>query len=164
MDSQKPPEENRRTFISRVSSGAMTLGLVAGYGTLAVMGTQFLYPSREQKQAWLYVAKIDQLDVGEVLKYVSPIGHAITITRRQDTGTLDDFLALSSTCPHLGCQVHWESQNQRFFCPCHNGAFDPEGKATAGPPADAEQSLPRYPLKIEQGLLFIQVPVEKLEG
>jgi len=60
-------------------------------------------------------------------------------------------------CPHLGCQVHWEPQNDRFFCPCHNGVFSPDGVATAGPPAEAGQSLLEYPLKVEGNLLFIEV-------
>ena len=67
------------------------------------------------------------------------------------------FAALSSVCPHLGCQVHWQPQNDRFFCPCHNGVFAPDGTGIGGPPGDAGQSLPRYPLKLENGLLFIEV-------
>jgi phenylpropionate dioxygenase-like ring-hydroxylating dioxygenase large terminal subunit len=58
--------------------------------------------------------------------------------------------------------VHWEAQNNRFFCPCHNGVFTPEGKATSGPPADAGQSLFRFPLKVENDLLFIEVSTDKL--
>ncbi len=73
-------------------------------------------------------------------------------------------MALSSTCPHLGCKVHWEAPENRFFCPCHNGAFDPSGRAIAGPPAEAGQSLGRYPLRIEGGLLYIEVPTERLPG
>ena len=81
----------------------------------------------------------------------------MSITRQGEAGSVDDFIALSSTCPHLGCQVHWEPKNNRFFCPCHNGALDPAGNPTAGPPADAGQSLPEYELKIDAGLLFIKV-------
>jgi Rieske Fe-S protein len=54
--------------------------------------------------------------------------------------------------------VHWQSQDSRFFCPCHNGAFDPTGKAIAGPPAEAGQSLPRYPVRVESGMVFIEIP------
>ncbi|MBI4577262.1 MAG: Rieske 2Fe-2S domain-containing protein, partial [Planctomycetes bacterium] len=81
-----------------------------------------------------------------------------------DRGAVEDFLALSSTCPHLGCRVHWEVQNRRFFCPCHNGSFDAAGRATGGPPAEAGQSLPRYALRLEGGLLFIELPVETPSG
>lgn len=70
------------------------------------------------------------------------------------------FAALSSTCPHLGCQVQWQPQHGRFLCPCHNGAFDASGRAIQGPPADAGQFLSSFPLKIEEGLLLIEVPTD----
>lgn len=153
------PEKDRRTFLSLVSTGAMATGLVAGYGSLANMAGRFLYSGAKNDLAWLFVAEAARVKVGEVVRFNTPAGHKIAVTRRAEAGDASDFLALSSTCPHLGCQVHWEPQNRRFFCPCHNGAFDPTGVATAGPPADAKQSLPNYPLKIENGLIFIQAPV-----
>ena len=91
----------------------------------------------------------------------TPDGRTVNITRRADR-CRDDFIALSSTCPHLGCQVQWEAQNNRYFCPCHNGTFDPAGKATGGPPGDAGLSLPRYALTVQGGLLYIDVPAEQL--
>jgi Rieske Fe-S protein len=149
---------DRRGFLARASQVAMGTGLAASYGMLAFMAGRYLYPSRPQPMTWVFVTETARLPVGGVLRYQTPAGQTVTITRRAEQGAAEDFLALSSTCPHLGCQVHWEPQNARFFCPCHNGAFDPTGKATAGPPADAGQSLPLYPLKVENGLLFIQVP------
>jgi len=107
---------------------------------------------------WQFVAEVAGIGVGEAIRYRGPAGETINITRRARSGGADDFIALSSTCPHLGCQVRWEGQNNRFFCPCHNGVFDPEGRATGGPPGDAGQSLPRYELKLENGLLLIAVP------
>jgi len=138
----------------------MAGGLIAGYGTLAVMAGRFLYPSEGRKLAWIFVTDSNRMKSGESLRFETPSGQIVTVTRRAEAGSADDFLALSSTCPHLGCKVHWEAQNNRFFCPCHNGVFDPSGKATAGPPAEANQSLAHFPLKIENGLLFMEVPVE----
>ena len=105
---------------------------------------------------------LDRVVVGESIPYTSPVGQTVLITRIEHSGDVDDFIALSSICPHLGCQVHWESQNDRFFCPCHNGAFDAEGTATEGPPKDAKQTLARYPLKVERGMLFIEVETKPL--
>lgn len=152
-------EGDRRTFLSLVSSAAMVTGVTASYGTLASMAGRYLYSAASQDLAWLFVTAENEVKVGDVVRFVTPAGHKITLTRRGIAGTAADFLALSSTCPHLGCQVHWEAQNNRFFCPCHNGAFDPAGTAIAGPPADAKQSLPNYPLKIENGMIFVQAPV-----
>ncbi len=54
--------------------------------------------------------------------------------------------------------MHWEAANGRFFCPCHNGAFDSSGAPTAGPPLAAQQHLPQYALRVEGELLLIGLP------
>lgn len=153
-------EADRRGFLSRISTVAMAGGLVAGYGAFGAIAARFLYPQRGRKTAWVFVGEADRFRVGDTLRFQTPIGQTVTITRRNDGAGVDAFLALSTTCPHLGCQVHWEQQNNRFFCPCHNGVFDASGKATEGPPAVAQQTLPQFPLDLVNGLLFIQVPVE----
>jgi Rieske Fe-S protein len=156
---QKP---DRRKMLGRASSWAMLAGLVGGYGALAAIAGRFLFPSRPARRAWMFVTEVDRMRVGDSLLYRGPSGETVNITRQQRDGTKTDFIALSSTCPHLGCQVHWEAHNDRFFCPCHNGAFDPAGRGIAGPPGDAGLDLPRYPLKVERGLLHIELPVESL--
>ncbi len=153
----EPAGPGRRGFLA---SAAMAGGLAAGYGTFALFAGRFLYPARPAETGWLFVADLSSFKPRDSLVYRTPAGAPVAVARRGSAGGADDFLALSSTCPHLGCQVHWEAQNNRFFCPCHNGVFDPSGKATAGPPADAGQSLLRYPLKVENGLLFILVPTD----
>jgi cytochrome b6-f complex iron-sulfur subunit len=140
----------------------MAGGLVGGYGAFGAMAARYLYPAKPRATAWLFVAPLASFRVGESMTYRAPNGAPVVVARQGETGSEADFIALSSTCPHLGCQVHWETTNNRFFCPCHNGTFDPAGKATGGPPGNARQSLPRYPLKVEGGLLFIEVPTEKL--
>jgi nitrite reductase/ring-hydroxylating ferredoxin subunit len=157
-----PPAPERRGFLSRVVSMAMGIGLVASYGSLGLMASRFLYPARPRRRAWVFAGVAGRFGTGDSFVFRSPTGERIAIARRGETGGAGDFVALSSTCPHLGCQVHWESQNDRFFCPCHNGAFDAEGTGISGPPGEAGQSLPRFPLRIQDGLLFIQVPVGEL--
>ncbi len=162
-DQPDASSDDRRGFLSKVTSLGMLAGLGASYGTAAAYAGRYLYPARPRAKAWMYVARVADLGVGASLRYTTPGGEKVAIARQAQTGGPDDFVALSSTCPHLGCQVHWESQNQRFFCPCHNGAFDKSGKGISGPPGEAGQSLPRYPLKSEDGLLYIEVPVENLD-
>lgn len=137
-------------------------GLTAGYGTLAYQIGNFLYPVDAGKAVWQFACTLDQLDVGESLPFTMPSGTQVVIARQAQGDTADSFVALSSICPHLGCQVHWEAVNQRFFCPCHNGAFDADGKATLGPPAKANQQLTRFPLQVEGNLLLIQVPLDSI--
>ena len=149
---------DRRVFLKNASRAAMTAGIVGGYGGFALIAGRYLYPSRTGDVMWQLVSEVRGIKVGEAIRYRGPSGETINITRMSRDGGADDFIALSSTCPHLGCQVRWEKQNNRFFCPCHNGVFDPSGKAIAGPPGEAGQSLPRYELNVQSGLLFIAVP------
>ncbi|MFN3484588.1 MAG: Rieske 2Fe-2S domain-containing protein, partial [Planctomycetota bacterium] len=113
----------------------MAGGLVAGYGAFGAMAARFLFPARPALRGWVYVSDVRSFPVGASMVFRTPEGAPVAVARRGNTGTVDDFLALSSTCPHLGCQVHWEPHHNRFFCPCHNGVFDPSGRAV--PPAEA---------------------------
>jgi Rieske Fe-S protein len=151
---EKAPHPDRRSFLTALAMG----GVATGYGACGLMAARYLYPSKPRRTGWQFVVRAADMQPGDALTYRSPIGESVTIAKK----SADAFIALSSTCPHLGCQVHWEAHNDRFFCPCHNGVFDPEGRAVSGPPAEAGQSLSGYPLKIEDGLLFIQVPLEGL--
>lgn len=160
-DAKDPVEPERRDFLGRASRVAMAAGLVGGYGGFGAIAARFMYPARPDTREWQFVMELGRLRVGESLLFRAPAGETINITRQGDTGHADDFIALSSVCPHLGCQVHWEGQNDRYFCPCHNGTFDAAGVGTGGPPGDAGQSLGRYPLQVEKGLLYILVPISR---
>lgn len=41
--------------------------------------------------------------------------------------------AVSTRCPHLGCQVEWNPDEHSWDCPCHGSRFTPEGKLLSGP-------------------------------
>jgi cytochrome b6-f complex iron-sulfur subunit len=169
-DSHDPGTIDRRQMLATgglISTTAMAGGLAASYGTFVYFAGRYLYPSQETN-AWMFVAAADDIAPGGALLFQSPTGISVVITRKvgrnsADFASVDQFLALSSVCPHLGCRVHWEPQNDRFFCPCHLGAFDPEGNPTAGPPLADNQSLPTYLLEIDGGLLYINLPVKPID-
>jgi cytochrome b6-f complex iron-sulfur subunit len=155
-------DQPRRGFLASASGAAMVAGLSGAYGTFGYMLGEFVYPAAGASRGWLFVCTVDSMAPGDALDFTSPVGTRVVVARQGAGSTADDFLALSSVCPHLGCRVHWEAQNDRFFCPCHNGAFDREGRPVSGPPQAANQSLLRFPLKIENGLLFLEVPLDSV--
>jgi menaquinol-cytochrome c reductase iron-sulfur subunit len=75
----------------------------------------------------------------------------LSVFVRTDNGR--DFVAMSNVCTHLGCRVRWIAERGEFFCPCHNGVFDKDGKVMGGPPP---RPLDRYEVKVENDQLFIQ--------
>jgi cytochrome b6-f complex iron-sulfur subunit len=58
-------------------------------------------------------------------------GGAPGILLRAEDGS---FKALSLVCTHLACTVSWNPEKREFYCPCHEGFFDAEGKVISGPP------------------------------
>ena len=153
---------DRRTLLSQASTIAMGGGLAASYGTLTFFAGRFVYPDKPRRLEWQYVTSADRLAPGLSVRYESPAGELITITR-QGAGAGGDLLALSSVCPHLGCKVHWEGPKNQFFCPCHNGAFAPDGSPLAGPPKEAGQSLKKYAVRVDDnGGVFVLVPTDLL--
>jgi Rieske Fe-S protein len=135
----------------------MTASLLGGYGAFALISGRYLYPARPSERSWQFVIEESRMDVGDVIALRVPGGNTVNVARHRCVGGADDFIALSSTCPHLGCKVSWRAGERCFFCPCHNGYFDASGNGTAGPPGREHQSLPRYALKVENGLLHVEV-------
>lgn len=133
----------------------MAAGLLGGYGAFGSVLGRFLYPSGGAERVWQFVTPLNRMSVGDSLTFTTPAGAEVHVTRRDDKGGSEDFTALSSVCPHLGCQVHWQPQHNRYFCPCHDGVFDAEGLGVAGPPEG--MALPGYPVEVQDGLLFIHV-------
>jgi Rieske Fe-S protein len=67
--------------------------------------------------------------------------------------TEQKFAAYSQSCTHLKCPVHYQHEEKRFYCPCHEGFFSAEdGRVLAGPPPRA---LPRYPVEIRGQKIWV---------
>lgn len=63
-----------------------------------------------------------------------------------------DFVAMSNICTHLGCRVRWITDQEQFFCPCHNAVFNKDGSVGSGPPP---RPLDRYQVKVEDDQLYV---------
>jgi len=43
------------------------------------------------------------------------------------------FTAVDITCTHSACQVNYDADHLRFYCPCHGSEFDLYGRVLKGP-------------------------------
>lgn len=137
----------------------MGIGLIASYGLFAIQGFLFLLPQRLRPPTRrLFAGQLDQFEVGSLQAVLDLQGNQILVKR-----DAQGLRAFNATCPHLGCRVHWEADKKRFFCPCHNGAFNADGVATEGPPAAAGQNLAAVPLEVDEksGVVYLEVKEAK---
>ena len=63
-----------------------------------------------------------------------------------------NLLALSQTCPHLGCRVPFCESSGRFECPCHGSVYNIGGEYIKGP---APRGMDRYPIVQESAGLIV---------
>jgi Rieske Fe-S protein len=63
-----------------------------------------------------------------------------------------NVLALTATCPHLGCSVDYDAEAKEYRCPCHTSAFDLDGKRKSGP---AKRGMDSLEATVEEGVVKV---------
>ena len=135
------------------------LSMIAGLGACAAMGGSFVFrfllpAPKDAAPQRMYVGQLSAMALGASELFRSPTGEGYLLTR-----TADGVVAYNETCPHLGCKVHWQRDQKRFFCPCHGGAFDGTGEPIEGPPKDENTPLKRLDLVVDGDAIYALVPV-----
>ena len=176
------PEEEIRTYDRSVFLELSTLGIgaaITGIVTVPILGFAVLPSFTDQgfpevdlgpvdnfpEDQFVIATYLEDPELGEVSRRTAYI---------RNNGELNDrpsFTILYSRCVHLGCPVQpngpvddeerkeykrtvsiTPTQPSGFSCPCHGGAYDTEGRRTAGPPV---RSMDRYEFSIKNGNLFV---------
>jgi Rieske Fe-S protein len=86
-------------------------------------------PYKEPDEVKLPLA--DYQDLKPDMVKVFPWGSKPGFLKLKADGT---YLALVGVCSHLDCNVAWQQDKKKFFCACHEGWYDENGKNIAGPP------------------------------
>lgn len=132
---------NRRDFISWVGVGALASFLPVTIAACSSRGTI---------KDWQKVASKANLDANKLLLQE---GNAFGKVLLVQTSNTDNPIAVDPTCPHAGCAVDWNSDRQKFVCPCHQSEFTADGQVTRAP---ARAPLKIYATKIEGDDIFIK--------
>jgi cytochrome b6-f complex iron-sulfur subunit len=141
----------RRTFFAQLFAA---MGLALSYGLFGAYALSYLFPPAAQRRPRrLFIGRRTDFAPGSARPFVDQRGRSLLIVA--EAGSLRAF---DTRCPHLGCQVHWDATDRRFLCPCHQGVFDANGVAIAGPPAAASQSLAQAELAVDaaSGTVFLE--------
>ena len=141
---------------------AVTGALATSFGTLTSFAVAFLVPARRRTRSQrVFLGFASSFEAGESRVFELPSGDRIVVVRASeaDSEIGIEFRGYSDRCPHLGCRVHYEASDNHYVCPCHQGIFDADGLATAGPPAQAGQRLAGYRLDLAGNSLYALVPM-----
>jgi menaquinol-cytochrome c reductase iron-sulfur subunit len=149
---------NRSNFLSLTVWGIGAF-ISAGMGIPAIAYIIGPALNRANTQEWIRLGPISKIELKIPTLYKFTIQRKagwivneeeISVYVLTDNGR--DFIAMSNICTHLGCRVRWIVDQEQFFCPCHNGVFDKEGKVLSGPPP---RPLDRFEIKVEDDQLFV---------
>ena len=123
----------------------LTLGsalLVGANAAIAIAGRNRKVKATQPMR----IASASTLRPGQSMLFRYPTGEDPCILVRTKAGEL---VAFSQVCTHLSCAVVYREEDDRLFCPCHDGVFECHGGhggavPVAGPP---ERPLPRVVLE-----------------
>ncbi len=149
------PLDSRNIYIATGDSGqGMTHGTIAGilltdlilerensWESLYDPGRKSLLAAKKyleenvnvamQYGAWLTAGEFESLHAiasgtgGVIRRGLSKIA-----VYRDEGGTMHKY---SAVCPHLGCIVQWNHNENSWDCPCHGSRFDKHGHLLCGP-------------------------------
>jgi cytochrome b6-f complex iron-sulfur subunit len=129
-------------------------GLFGGW--IAALLTSFLYPiirfifppTREPDQVVLPFADFQDMEPNSVRNF--SWGTKPGLLKKNEDGTLQAFVGI---CTHLDCNVTYLPDQKKFFCACHDGWYDENGRNIGGPPP---KPLRRLIAVIEEENLIIK--------
>jgi len=171
---RKKHSVSRRALLTGGAATAASLAVGIGAGTLIEKSQSPQTKPQPQQPAaykqeellpsgattWQFVAPLAQLSHQAVKFATDAITYYVKLNDRDSKeAPKDPVIALSAACTHMGCIVNWEGTNEQFQCPCHGGLFDEYGQPAKGSPMRYLKPLPRLRTKIENGNVYVEVPV-----
>jgi Rieske Fe-S protein len=166
------PHDNgdaRRSFLKRAT---YALGAVFAF-LLGVPGVAYLVDPRNRTVSsgqFKRVARLAELPAPAEGGKPIPKQFVIRDTRRDAWTLHTDFVvgrvwlmrrgnnevdAFTTICPHLGCSINFQADQERFGCPCHNGAFHLTGERLTQEELGAANPPPRGMDRLEVRLAAI---------
>lgn len=128
------PDRGRRTTLKLLGSATV---LTAAGPLVSVVGCAGEDSAAEE-------SRVVQLPLDEL-----PLGQRVRILNGPDPVEVvrneDGVVARSLWCTHSGCEVRWNDDQRKYFCPCHEGVYDANGRPIKGPPP---KSLKEYPVRV----------------
>jgi len=146
VEQHAEPRLSRRAFLTYLLGFAGALGLA---GLLAPI-VRYAYPvAKAQVSPKQKVGEKSTLTPGGDALYFDYEEAPAALILLTDGTPKSFYLA----CTHFGCITKWQVPEQIFYCPCHGGAFGPDGTVKAGPPP---KPLVELKVVVEGDTLYVE--------
>ena len=134
-DAQKP-KISRREFLNLAWLASL------GFVTLEIAGGTYLFAMPRFKEGEFG----GMFTVGPVSQLPQPGQAPLAFPKVKlwISNTDQGVTAIYKVCTHLGCLYNWNTQENKFICPCHGSQFQLNGEYLRGP---APRSLDRFVLQ-----------------
>jgi menaquinol-cytochrome c reductase iron-sulfur subunit len=154
------PRPDRRSALRSIA----VAGGVIGCGALAAPAVRFVIApalGAAGEGRWIKTVPVDSLPDGEPKRValVADRRDAWTLEKDVELGAAwllkkgNDVVAWSVVCPHLGCAIDRDATGSGFNCPCHDSAFDADGKRLTGP---SPRGMDTLASKVEDGFVHVE--------
>jgi Rieske Fe-S protein len=156
---------NRRSLLAAIATGGGAIACAA----LAVPSARFVaLPAQGGAGGgrWIKTVRFDALTEGHLVRVelVSDRRDAWTLEKQVALGAAwlrregDRVRAWSVVCPHLGCAIEQQGgepggTQRGFSCPCHDSAFDDQGRRLTGP---SPRDLDGLDTRVEDGFVLVE--------
>lgn len=117
----------RKTFVNTLLGGWLLASLSGGIFTLF----RFAFPTLGKEPDFVILKPEDYLDIPTNSTKAFAWGGKLGLFFRKTDGTM---VALKGVCSHMECNIAYKPEERKFYCSCHKGWFDENGKNIKGPP------------------------------
>lgn len=158
------PDEGRRAFLKLVGGACGTAAVAAvGVPVVATITAPTFQETVVGASGFVPTVPLEAVPPDG-----KPVSVAIVVDRPKDAWNLmpptevgrvflmrsgEKLLALSTICPHLGCQVDADNDKGIFRCPCHDTDFALSGAVTRGP---SPRGLDELEARVTGGMVEIR--------
>lgn len=118
---------SRRTFLNTLFGGWLLAFLSGSCYALF----KFAFPTLGKEPDFVVLNANDFVDIPANSVKAFPWGGQPGFFYRKADGTKH---ALKGVCTHMECNVSYKPEERQFYCACHQGWFDEDGKNISGPP------------------------------
>lgn len=72
---------------------------------------------------------------------------------KKEANSEPEIVAFNAECPHLGCKIGYQPEDNKFVCPCHDATFALDGSVLSGPPP---RPMDRLQARVKDGQVWVR--------